>query len=62
MRLRRETVQKFWCPTCGAAPGQPCVVERTGKIRAQLNAVRVDKAEQMIEAPLRAAGKLEPAG
>jgi hypothetical protein len=62
MRLRRETVRKFWCPTCGAAPGQPCVIEGTGEVRAQLHAVRVDKAEQMIEATLRAAGKLGPAG
>jgi hypothetical protein len=57
MRLKRETVQKFWCPVCRAGNGQPCTIESTGKIRPQLHRARVQKAEMLISASLREQGK-----
>jgi hypothetical protein len=58
MKLRRETVQKFWCPACGAGPARPCVIEGTGELRPGLHRARIEKAERLIEATLRAHGKL----
>jgi hypothetical protein len=62
VKLKRETVQKFWCPACGAAPRQLCVIEGTGEPRAKLHAARVDKAERIISATLRERGKTRDDG
>lgn len=62
MRLRRDTVQKFWCPVCGAAPYQVCVIEGTGEPRPKVHAARVGKAERIISATLREQGKTRDDG
>jgi hypothetical protein len=56
VRLKRETVSKFWCPACNARPGQPCLVEGTGESRPAMHAARVKKAEQLIAASLKRGG------
>lgn len=43
MKLRRETIQKFWCPSCGSGPGQPCVIEGTGEMRTALHRPRIEE-------------------
>lgn len=58
MKLRRATVERFYCPVCPAGPGDPCVVEGTGEVRSTLHRQRVVKAENLIAAKLRAEGKL----
>jgi hypothetical protein len=62
VKLRRETVQKFWCPACGATPGQVCVIEGTGEPRPKVHGARVDKAERIISATLREQGKTRDDG
>jgi hypothetical protein len=56
LKLRRATVLKFFCPSCPAKPGQPCVIEGTGEVRD-----RLEKAERLISAVLRQHGKLPAA-
>lgn len=60
IKLRRSTVLKFWCPVCGAPPSTPCAVEGTGEVRAKLHRGRVEKAEELISAKLRALGRFPP--
>jgi hypothetical protein len=57
MKLKGETVKKFWCPACKAEPGRPCLIEGTGDFRPAMHAARVRKAERMISDSLRGAGK-----
>lgn len=61
LKLRRATVLRFWCPACGAGPGQPCVIEGTGELRDKLHQARVHKAEDLIAAKLRAVGRFPAA-
>lgn len=55
MKLRRETVQRFWCPVCEAAPGKPCH-DGDHEPRISNHRARVEKAERLI-ARTMAAGK-----
>ena len=60
LRLRRQTVMRFFCPVCNAAPEQPCVVVETGEVRGAMHIDRVDKAQRMLYERLQQFGRIRP--
>jgi hypothetical protein len=50
--LRRETIQRFSCPRCGAWPGENCI-RVNGEPRTSNHRQRIDKARRLIGATLR---------